>query len=94
MLVNRRAAPSGRQSGREAPVDTSVTRSASPPPAMSSTRICDSSWPSRFAEKAMRRESGLQATPVSGPAEKVICLGGALPSAGTSHRSLDLSFSS
>jgi hypothetical protein len=42
----------------------------------------------------MRRESGLQATPDSAPFVKVIWRGGALPSAGTSQRSLDFAASS
>src|SRR6266487_2442172 len=91
MLVNRIALPSGRHCGLVASVDRRVTRCASPPLAKSSTYTCDWSSPSRRALNAMRRLSGLQSTPPSPPFELVSRRGSALPSVGTSQRSLTCS---
>src|SRR6266487_2456176 len=91
MLVNRIALPSGRHCGLVASVDRRVTRCASPPLAKSSTYTCDWSSPSRRAVNANRRLSGLQSTPPSPPFELVSRRGSALPSVGTSQRSLTCS---
>src|SRR5689334_25364254 len=88
MLENRIALPSGRQRGLDAPVDRFVTRWASPPVARSRTYTCDWSSPSRRALNAIRRLSGLQSMPPSPLFVLVSRRGSALPSLGTSQRSL------
>src|SRR6266508_154895 len=91
MLVNRIALPSGRHCGLVASVDRRVTRCASPPAVKSSTYTCVASSPSRRALNAMRRLSGLQSTPLSPALVFVRRRGSALPSLGTSQRSLTCS---
>src|SRR5258705_10934427 len=91
MLVNRIALPSGRHCGLVAQADGRVPRGASLPLARSSTYPCDWSSPSRRALNAMRRLSGLQSTPLSPALVFVSRRGSALPSLGTSQRSLTCS---
>src|SRR5688572_11024816 len=91
MLENRIALPSGRHSGLDAPVEIVVTRCASPPLLRSSTYTCETSSPSRRALNAMLRLSRLQSTPLSPALVLVRRLGSALPSSGTSQRSLTCS---
>src|SRR6266576_1249863 len=91
MLENRIAFPSGRHCGLVASVDRRVIRCASPPAVKSSTYTCAASSPSRRALNAIRRLSGLQSTPLSPPLVFVRRRGSALPSLGTSQRSLTCS---
>src|SRR6185369_14502067 len=66
----------------------------SPPSATSNTYIWLTSSPSRRAANAIRRLSGLHATPLSPPLVAVKRRGFALPSLGTIQRSETWSFSS
>src|SRR5882762_8023855 len=91
MPEKRIAFPSGRHCGFVASVDRRVIRCASPPLARSSTYTCDWSSPSRRALNAIRRLSGLQSTPPSPALVFVRRRGSALPSLGTSQRSLTCS---
>src|SRR6266850_915042 len=91
MPEKRIAFPSGRHCGFVASVDRRVIRCASPPLARSSTYTCVASSPSRLALNAILRLSGLQSTPPSPPLVFVRRRGSALPSLGTSQRSLTCS---
>ncbi len=89
------APPSGRHSGREAPV-ADVRHALG----LAAARDVEHEDLRFLLAVALRRECDAPRvrapgdSPDSGLAENVICRGGALPSAGTSHRSLALSLSS
>src|SRR5688572_33492984 len=86
MLSNRIALPSGRHWGALAPLDEDVTRIPSPP-FKGRMYIWAASSPSRLVENASRVESGEKTGLDSAARVDVRRRAGALPSAGTTHKS-------